>query len=317
MAANESQFCQPAETFPDPALLAAVGELVDERVRVNVPASSLTTFAIGGPLSVVVTVESEHELQSVLALLHREGQSVRVLGFGSNLLVADAGVRGWIVRLGPQFREVRKDSGEFFVLGGAGSLMSLSRKISEDGYSGFEFAAGIPASIGGATFMNAGAHGSEIGGRIVEVCGVLAHGDRCQWRGEDLPWRYRNSGLPAGAIVTAIRVRLTPGDRGAIAKACADNLSHRRATQPLALPSAGSVFKNPSSEVTAGKLLDSAGLKGVTVGGASVSTLHANWIVNPDKRATASDVRELIQRCTREVRERVGIVLEPEVKIWE
>lgn len=317
MVASESQLCHSAETFPEPALLSAVRALVGERIRLNVPASSLTTFAIGGPLSVVVTVESAEELQSVLSLLHREGQIVRVLGFGSNLLVADAGVRSWVVRLGPQFRGVQKESGDTFLLGGAGSLMSFSRKISEDGYSGFEFAAGIPASIGGAAFMNAGAHGAEIGGRIIEVHGVLPDGERYDWRGQDLPWRYRNSGLSSGVVVTAIRVRLTAGDREAIARACADNLSHRRSTQPLALPSAGSVFKNPSSEVPAGKLLDAAGLKGMQVGGAAVSTLHANWIVNPEKRATAADVRELIQRCAREVRERAGVVLEPEIKVWE
>ncbi len=317
MVASSSECLKIEHAAFEPGLIQTVNSLVGDRVRRDVSAASLTTFSIGGSLAALITVESVEELRQVLSLLYREGQSVRMLGFGSNLLVSDAGVSGWVIKLGPQFREVREESEGTFFLGGAASLMSLSRKISDEGYAGFEFAAGIPASVGGAAFMNAGAHGADIGSRIVSVSGVLPNGEAYEWQGEELPWCYRFSGLPLGVVVTSIRVRLTPGDRHAIAKACAENLAHRRATQPLSLSSAGSVFKNPSPEQTAGRLLEAAGLKGCSVGGASVSMLHANWIVNPEKRASAADVRELIQRCIAQVKEQSGIELEPEVKIWE
>jgi UDP-N-acetylmuramate dehydrogenase len=310
-----SSAAEGSETF-DPALGAAVSALVDDRVRLNVPASSMTTFGIGGVLKAVVTVESVEELRAVLRLLHGEGQRVYVIGFGSNLLIADLGLQGWVVRLGAQFRAVEQSGGAEFVLGGAVSLMSVSRKLSDEGFSGLEFAAGIPASLGGAVFMNAGAHGAEIGSRIASVTGVLPDGSLHEWRGDQLPWMYRFSGLTEGLVVTSAKLKLAAGDRNAIAKACADNLTHRRKTQPLSLPSAGSVFKNPEPNRPAGLILEQAGLKGIAVGGAMVSELHANWIVNPEKRALASDVRALIELCTARVREHSGVVLHPEIKMW-
>jgi len=194
--------------------------------------------------------------------------------------------------------------------------MSLARKLSDDGFSGLEFAAGIPASIGGATFMNAGAHGSEICERIFQVRGVLPDGSQRTWRREELPWRYRWSGLPAGVTVTSIELELVEGDKATIARACSAHLSERRARQPLSMPSAGSVFKNPSPTEPAGRVLEGAGLKGHRIGGAVVSELHANWIVNPEKQATAADVAQLIDYCRSRVREHSGIELEPEVKLW-
>ena len=298
------------------ALISAVSALVHDRIRLDLPAASVTTFCVGGPLRAVVTVETVQELRAVLSLLHTEAQRVLVIGFGSNLLVGDSGIQGWVVRLGSQFRAVERTGDAEFALGGAVSLMSVSRKISEEGFSGLEFAAGIPASLGGAVFMNAGAHGSEIGGRIVSVVGILPDGSEHEWKGSDLPWTYRCSGLTEGVVVTSVRLRLAAGDRDAIAKACADNLAHRRRTQPLSLPSAGSVFKNPEPSRPAGLILEQAGLKGTAVGGAMVSDLHANWIVNPEKRATASDVRSLIELCAARVREHCGVALHPEIKMW-
>jgi UDP-N-acetylmuramate dehydrogenase len=304
-----------AESF-NPALSAAVSSLVGDRIRLDVPASSMTTFGIGGTLRALVTVESVQELGALRRLLRDEGQRVYIIGFGSNLLIGDRGLHGWVIRLGAQFRAVEQCGDSEFALGGAVSLMSVSRKISEEGFSGLEFAAGIPASLGGAVFMNAGAHGSEIGSRIVSVTGVLPDGSVHEWRGDELPWMYRFSGLSEGVVVTSARLKLAAGDRNAIAKACADNLAHRRKTQPLSLPSAGSVFKNPEPSRPAGLILEQAGLKGLAVGGAMVSELHANWIVNPEKRASASDVRSLIELCTARVREHSGVVLHPEIKMW-
>ncbi len=297
-------------------LIAWAAERLSGRVRENVPASTLTTFAVGGAVRVVATVESLEELREIVTQLHRERQSLRVIGNGSNVLVSDAGIAEWVVRLGSAFRSFEKASGDEFEIRGAAGLMSLARKLSDEGYSGLEFAAGIPASFGGAVFMNAGAHGSEIGERIVSVTGVLSDGSIRTWQREELPWCYRSSGLPAGVVVTGARIRLTPGDKDAIAGLCRRNLEHRKATQPLSQPSAGSVFRNPSAENPAGRVLESAGLKGERCGGAMVSELHANWIVNPNREASAHDIRTLMQRCRDRAREVCGVVLEPEVKMW-
>ncbi len=298
------------------ALVAAVRALVGDRVRCEVLGSGLTTLAIGGPVQYLVTVESLWELQAVLKLLSVERQQVRVLGFGSNILIGDQGVRGWVVRLGQSLRSVERLKGDRFVIAGAASLMAVSGKISRDGFSGLEFAAGIPASFGGAVFMNAGAHGSEIAERIERVSVVMSDGSFRVFERNDLPWGYRHSGLPGDVVVISVELFLPSGDKERIMRACGDNLAHRKNTQPLSLPSAGSVFKNPSPDLPAGKLLEDAGLKGVSIGGATVSSLHANWIVNPDKAASASDIVALISLCQDRVRERSDIELEPEVRLW-
>lgn len=299
------------------SLVCAVEQIVGARLRSGVVASSLTTFSVGGPIDYLVTVESVEELQRVVALLSSEGQSIRVIGFGSNLLVADAGLRGWVVRLGSAFRQVERSASGELVVSGSASLMAVSRTVSNEGLSGLEFAAGIPASLGGAMYMNAGAHGSEIGDLVVRLTGVLADGTLHTWSRNELPWRYRSSGLPAGVIVTSATLKLVEGDRAGIARRCAENLAHRRATQPLSLPSAGSVFKNPRADLPAGRVLEESGLKGLAVGGALVSPLHANWIVNPDKRASALDVKSLIRQCQAEAQARFGVSLDVEIRVWE
>lgn len=301
----------------DRALLPAVSDLVSGRIKEGVAGASLTTFAIGGPLGAVVTVETTDELRSVVALLSCEGQTVKVLGFGSNLLISDSGCAAWVVRLGAGFRAIERAQGDEFIVSGAASFMALARKLSDEGFAGLEFAAGIPASVGGAVFMNAGAHGSELCERVVSVSGILSDGTPCEWKRDDLPWRYRSSGLPAGVVITHARLKLVSGDRTEISRRCAENLAHRRATQPLALPSAGSVFKNPRADLAAGRVLEDCGMKGVQVGEAMVSTLHANWIVNAEKRASARDVQDLIALCQARALAQSGLQLEPEVKFWE
>lgn len=300
----------------NPLLVPQVTALVSGRLRERVAASSLTTLAVGGALRAVVTVESVTELQAVRALLASEGQPTEVLGFGSNLLVSDSGVDSWVIKLGAQFRGVEAHGGGRYTIRGAASLMAVARRISDEGFSGLEFAAGIPASVGGAVFMNAGAHGAEMGERIVSVQGVLPDGQLYEWSREQLLWTYRASGLPSGVVVTSTELQLVPGDRNTIVRACAENLAHRRRTQPLALPSAGSVFKNPSPEMPAGRVLEMTGVKGLRCGGAQVSELHANWIVNPEKTASAADVQALIQECARRAVAQSGVQLEQEVRMW-
>ncbi len=312
-----SSACAPLTNASfDERLIAFVQRIVTTEIRENVPGSSLTTFAIGGALRSVVTVESAEELSAVVALLSSEGQGYRVLGNGSNVLFGDDPLGLWIIKLGAGFRRVESISrGEIEVFGSV-PLMSFARKVSDDGLSGLEFAAGIPATMGGAVFMNAGAHGGEICSRIVEVRGVLADGSSVVWQRDELSWRYRHSGLPVGAVVTSVRLSLVEGDRVAISERCAHNLTERRARQPLSLPSAGSVFKNPSPELPAGMLLERIGMKGAAIGGAMISEMHANWIVNPKREARAKDVVDLIEACKAKALAEAGIALEPEVRLW-
>ncbi len=303
------------ESF-NPSLIPRVAELVAGRVSEAVSAANMTTFSIGGALRAVVTVETEHELQLVLALLAQEKQPVAVVGFGSNLLVSDSGLNTWVIKLGAGFRTIQEIGSGLYQLGGSVSLMAASRRVSGEGFSGLEFAAGIPASIGGAAYMNAGAHGGEMAQRIVRIRAILPDAQVCEWSRNELPWGYRSSGLPQGAVVTLVELRLVPGDRNRIALACADNLAHRRRTQPLSLPSAGSVFKNPAPDLPAGMVLEIAGCKGLRRGGAQVSDLHANWIVNPEKTASATDVVALINECIERAANSYGVRLEPEVRMW-
>ena len=300
----------------DAGLIPALQSLVSSPLRENVLGSTLTTFAIGGAIRAVVTVENERELSLVLTLLSKEGQNYRLLGNGSNVLFGDDPLPLWILKLGGGFRTIGTASCGELDVGGAVPLMSFARRVSEEGLSGLEFAAGIPATLGGAVFMNAGAHGSEICSRIVEVRGVLGDGVCVVWQRDELPWRYRHSGVPLGAAVTSVRLKLVEGDKAVISAACAHNLAERRARQPLSLPSAGSVFKNPSSEKPAGMLLEQLGLKGRSIGGAAISELHANWIVNPKREATAQDVVALIEACKERALTESGIALEPEVRLW-
>ena len=309
--------CAPSKSEGcDAGLIPRVQSLVASPIKEHVLGSSLTTFAIGGALRAVVTVENEDELAQVVALLSKEEQDYRLLGNGSNVLFGDDPLNIWVIKLGAGFRAIEAASRGELHVGGSVPLMSFARRVSDDGLSGLEFAAGIPATLGGAVCMNAGAHGSEICSRIVEVRGVLADGSRVVWQGDELPWRYRHSGLPAGAAVTSVRLKLVEGDRATISAACVHNLAERRARQPLSLPSAGSVFKNPSVEKPAGMLLEQLGMKGCSIGGAAISELHANWIVNPKREATARDVVALIEACKDRALAESGIVLEPEVRLW-
>jgi UDP-N-acetylmuramate dehydrogenase len=297
-------------------LISHVQRLVVAPVRERIPGSDLSTFAIGGSVRALVTIESEAELSAVVSLLAREGQDYRVIGNGSNVLFGDGELSMWLLKLGGGFRRTdSRERGAIEALGGV-PLMSFARRVSSEGLSGLEFAAGIPATIGGAVFMNAGAHGAEMCDRIVEVRGVLRDGSLHVWRRDDLPWTYRKSGLPAGAVVSSVILSFVEGDRAKIAEACAHNLAERRARQPLSLPSAGSVFKNPSVEQPAGMLLERLGMKGFAVGGAVISEMHANWIVNPKRQATARDVVGVIQACQERARQEAGIELEPELRLW-
>lgn len=284
-------------------------------VRRGVPGDRCTTFAIGGPIAYLVEPADIGSLCSLISALNRQGFLYRVLGAGSNLLIADEGISGIVIRLGAGFRTIDQRLGGVFSIGAASSVMRLARDISAAGFAGLEFAGGIPASLGGAVVMNAGAHGGEFGDVLERVGVVLKDGRYEEIERSDLNISYRRGGIPEGAIVVSAELKLTSADGAAVAEKRSRFLSHRKETQPLHLPSAGSVFRNPSGYY-AGELIERVGMKGVRFGGAEISSLHANWIVNTSRTATAAEVRHLIDKAIETVQLQHDVKLVPEVRIW-
>mgnify|MGYP001481644996 CR=1 FL=1 len=270
-----------------------------------------TTWKIGGPADALVVPSGKAELALTLRTLRRLGVPWMILGRGSNLLVSDRGVRGAVIKLGDAFDYVRFE-GERVVAGGAYSLIKLSVMTGKEGLTGLEFAGGIPGTVGGAVFMNAGAHASDISRILISAEVVLEDGELAVWTRDDLEFSYRHSKLQeTKAVVTEAAFQLAYGDRREIAAAMAAYKDRRMRTQPLKMQSAGSVFRNPPGDHAA-RLIEAAGLKGLRVGGAEVSEIHANFIVNTGN-ATAEDVLTLIEIIQRTVEERTGIRLVPEV----
>jgi UDP-N-acetylmuramate dehydrogenase len=277
----------------------------------NKPLAPFTTWKIGGPADLLIVPKDKERLAVALSILRRYNVPWMVIGRGSNMLITDKGVRGAVIKLGKLLDYVRFE-GETTYVGGGYSLIKLSAVASRRGLSGLEFAGGIPGSVGGAVYMNAGAHGSDMS-RIVQHAEVmLDNGELVVWKAEDLGYRYRHSILQEkSGIVTEAVLKLSQGDPKAIDRARAEFRERRLATQPLQLASCGSVFRNPPDHHAA-KLIEEAGLKGLRVGGAQVSPLHANFIINTG-RASAVDVIALIEQVQATVQEKFGIRLVPEV----
>ncbi|WP_127579638.1 UDP-N-acetylmuramate dehydrogenase [Paenibacillus koleovorans] len=285
---------------------AQVGELLP-----NEPLAPYTTWKIGGPADLLVIPEGKAELVETIRILHRHGVPFLPIGRGSNMLVSDKGVRGVVVKLGAGLCDLRFE-GNLAIVGGGYSLITLSVRAGKAGLTGLEFAGGIPGTVGGAVYMNAGAHGSDMSHILREAEIVLETGEMVRLGREDLQFAYRHSVLHAlPGIVTEAVLELAVGDRKEMAATLASNRERRLRTQPLSLPCAGSTFRNPDHTFAA-KLIEEAGLKGRRVGGAEVSTLHANFIINTGD-ATADDVMRLMDVMQTAVYERTGISLVPEV----
>jgi len=282
------------------------------------PLSDYTSFAIGGPAQALVTVTDSSELQALLAFLHKNDVKWQVIGKGTNLLVSDMGFEGVIVLLGEGFKSVvfedRDDKMVTVRVGSGCSMTKLSALCMESGYSGFEFACGIPGTVGGAVIMNAGAWGSEMADLLASVEIVTVMGKNRLPRGK-MHFAYRcwlDYKEGAGQVVTEAVIRLKKEDPEVVRKRCADLFRMRRERQPKGLANAGSFFKNPHGE-SAGRLIEKSGCKGLRIGGAMVSQVHANFLVNTGG-ATAADVKELMGIVRKKVQEDSGVILEPEVR---
>ena len=284
----------------------------DEQILVNEPMAKHTTMRVGGPADVLFLPDSIEEVAKALAWAGELGVPALLMGNGSNLIVRDGGVRGLVISLGERFSRIRVQGEELTAQAGA-SLKRVAAAAQEAGLSGLEFAAGIPGTLGGGVAMNAGAYGGQVSDVLVDAQ-VLLDGEAATLTRAEMEMGYRSTvPLKRGLPVLSARFRLTRDDPEAIAERARRFNALRREKQPLSFPSAGSVFKRPAGQF-AGALIEAAGLKGLTVGGAQVSEKHAGFIINLGG-ATATDVLKLIAEVQRRVQAHAGVWLETEVRI--
>ena len=274
-----------------------------------------TTFAIGGPADLFIQPKTRRELVGALSVLRERGIPFLLLGNGSNMLVADAGIRGAVVCT-TELDEVRIGEDGYTLTAEAGALLGrVARRAQRAGLTGAEFAGGIPGSVGGAVFMNAGAYDGQMAGIVEKTEYLDGEGEMHTLVGEKHCFGYRTSAFRTHPEWTVVRttMRLQPGDPAAILDKMNDLAQRRRDKQPLNFPSAGSTFKRPEGYF-AGRLIEDAGLKGMTVGGAQVSEKHAGFLINRGG-ATCDDMLRLIELVQQRVREQFGVELECEVRI--
>src|SRR5574341_450886 len=270
-----------------------------------------TSFQIGGPADLLVVPEDLDDLKTALAFARSGHLPVLVLGSGSNTLVRDGGIRGMVI-LPSRFQELARDGAE--VTAGAGVRVSrLLAFCSRQGLSGLEILSGVPGTVGGAVWGNAGAWGGSTADRLVRAHLVTREGGELTLARGAIPFRYRVSGFPEGSVIVRATFALVPGDPGAIRQQISRWLVRRNATQPVEFPSAGSIFKNPPGDY-AGRLVEAAGVKGMRIGGAMISEKHGNFFVNLGD-ARAADVLALIALAQERVRATTGVELELEIRV--
>jgi UDP-N-acetylmuramate dehydrogenase len=299
-------------TFPDlvPDLRARMPELRG-RLIANQPLAELTWFRVGGPAQVLFSPQDEADLAYVLARLPAEVPAT-VVGLGSNLIVRDAGVAGVVIRLGRGFSDIVVESGERLRAGTAVPDVKVARAAQEASIAGLSFLRGIPGSIGGALRMNGGAYGGETKDVLIEARGVDRAGRIVTFSNADLHYTYRHCGAPEDVIFTQALFQGRPGDPAVIAAEMDKITESREATQPIKSRTGGSTFKNPPGH-KAWQLIDAAGCRGLTAGGAQVSTMHCNFLINLGS-ATAADIEELGETVRARVKANSGVELDWEIK---
>ena len=299
-------------SFPDiTAQLRAHHPGLRGRLTANAPLADLTWFRVGGPAQALFAPADEEDLAGLLATLPAE-VPVTVIGLGSNLIVRDGGVPGLTIRLsGRAFGAVAVD-GETLRAGTAVPDVKVARAAADAGLDGLAFYRGIPGAIGGALRMNAGAHGGETTDVLVEARGIDRRGRACTFSHAEMGFAYRRSAVPGDVILTQASFRGRPGDREAILAEMERVTAAREAAQPIRDRTGGSTFKNPP-DGKAWQLIDAAGCRGLRRGGAEVSPMHCNFLINRDG-ATAADIEALGEEVRRRVRETSGVELHWEIK---
>lgn len=286
---------------------------ISEDVKINEEMKNHTTFRIGGPADIFVSVKSAEEIIRILEACNESKTPCMVMGNGSNMLVSDKGIRGVVIHVGSNMSGCRID-GET-VYAEAGILMSaLAKKILEAELTGFEFAAGIPGTLGGGIYMNAGAYGGELKDIIDEVTYIDENNEIKTSKNDELEFGYRHSIFETGKyVILSCTMKLKKGNFEEIKAQMADYTKRRNDKQPVSMPSAGSTFKRPEGYF-AGKLIQDCGLMGYSIGGAQVSEKHAGFVVNKGG-ATADNVLKLIEHIQKTVMDKFGVWLEPEVRL--
>lgn len=291
--------------------LEALSQLEGVQVIADAPLSQRTTYRIGGPADILATADTYVGLTGLLRVLEGHQVPWAVLGKGSNILAADGGYRGCIVRLGREFQRISTD-GTLITAGSAVLLTKLVNETLSKELSGLECCAGIPGTVGGAISMDAGSRHQWIGRAVRDVVTYRPGQGMVRYMGTDVEWGYRWCSIPRNEIILETTLELVPSTKQAVADEMNRRMARRRATQPIGKPCCGSVFKNPGDR-SVGALLDSCDLKGLRIGDASVSTKHANFVVN-EGRASAQDVVQVMNQMHDAVLQRYGIDLIPEVK---
>lgn len=285
-----------------------------DHLLLDEPLSKHTTFKIGGPADAIVLPTSVKQVQQIVATCKEAQVPLHFMGLGSNILASDEGVRGVIVKFADNFAAVSLESKRVIAQAGA-SNEQVAKVAQAHGLTGYEFASGIPGSIGGAAIMNAGAYDGEFSKVAVSLSCLTPEGEFVQVTAEQALWSYRHSMMmDKGYVVLETTLELSCDDKDAIQARMDDLRERRESKQPLEMPSAGSTFKRPKGYF-AGKLIQDAGLKGYTVGGAQISTKHSGFVVNTGN-ASAADVVQLIQDVHDRIFEKEGVHMEPEVRMW-
>ena len=286
--------------------------MISMKIRENEPMRNHTTWRIGGPADRLVQPESVEELQQAIQAARESGAPYYVIGGGSNLLVSDEGITGTVIQLGGSLTGLAITDHTIVAEAGV-PLPFLARKAAEYGLSGLEFAAGIPSSVGGAVFMNAGAYQGQISNVIEQVTCCDDSGQLITLEAADCAFSYRNSRFKQSRelVIVSVKMRLTPGKKEDILEQMQKNTASRNAKQPVEYPNAGSIFKNPPGDA-AGRLIELAGAKGWRQGDAQVSEKHSNFIVNTGN-ASSRDVLLLVERVKQAVYAETGVLLEEEI----
>jgi UDP-N-acetylmuramate dehydrogenase len=291
---------------------AKLSAVLSQPLEQDASLAAYTTLKVGGPARYLATVNSEEELAAVAQIITDGKLAWCVLGRGSNMLVSDTGFAGVVLLLGRGFRGIDVD-GDTVRVGAAEPLPTLASSLADQGLAGFGWGCAVPGTVGGAVRMNAGAHGRDMAANLVEIDVYrVALKARETWPKDALGLAYRRSELPRDAVVLSATMTFTPGDPDHLRAEVAHIRQWRREHQPLNQPNCGSVFANPEGHEPAAVLIDRCGLKGFTVGGASVSTTHANFIVTTPG-ATARDVVAVIDAVKQAVKAQAGVVLREEV----
>lgn len=287
--------------------------LGEDKIKLNEPMGNHTTFKIGGPADVMVLPRTIADIKTTVAYCRQNQYPLFIFGLGSNLIVRDKGIRGVVIKIGNNLKDMNVSGHEIYAQAGI-RLSELARKAADQSLSGLEFAEGIPGSLGGAVVMNAGAYDGEMKDIVTEAEAISSSGIERVFTAAAMDFRYRHSIFQYNDyVIVAVKMKLKPGARPEILSKMQEYAHSRREKQPLEYPSAGSVFRRPDGFYV-GPMVEQMGLKGLSIGGAQVSQKHAGFIINTGT-TTASDVLELIELIKKAAREQFGVELQTEIRV--